>query len=121
MAPGQLDEMQSPEPCSAGDSDSLGLPGSQESDFSQAASWCCCWQPHLALFCLLTFQPAHVASSVLGHTPLEGRSESESEVAQSCPTLRDPMDCSLPGSSLHGILQAGVLEWVAISFSRGYS
>ena len=38
----------------------------------------------------------------------------ESEVAQSCPTLCDPMDCSLPGSSLHGILQARVLEWVAI-------
>ena len=46
---------------------------------------------------------------------------SESEVAQSCPTLCDPMDCSLPGSSLHGILQARVLEWVAISFSRGSS
>ena len=45
--------------------------------------------------------------------------ESESEVAQSCPTLCDPMDCSLPCSSLHGILQARVLEWVAISFSRG--
>ena len=44
-----------------------------------------------------------------------------SEVAQSCPTLCDPMDCSLPGSSLHGILQARELEWVAISFSRGYS
>ena len=44
-------------------------------------------------------------------------SESESEVAQSCPALCDPMDCSLPGSSLHGILQARVLEWVAISFS----
>ena len=43
------------------------------------------------------------------------------EVAQSCLTLCDPMDCSLPGSSLHGILQAGVLEWVAISFSRGSS
>ena len=39
--------------------------------------------------------------------------ESESEVAQSCPTLRDPMDCSLPGSSTHGIFQARVLEWVA--------
>ena len=46
---------------------------------------------------------------------------SESEAAQSCPTLCDPMDCSLPGSSLHGILQARVLEWVAISFSRGSS
>ena len=43
---------------------------------------------------------------------------SESEVAQSCPTLRDPMDCSLPGSSVHGIFQAGVLEWGAIAFSK---
>ena len=40
------------------------------------------------------------------------------EVTQSCPTLCDPMDCSLPGSSFHGILQARVLEWVAISFSQ---
>jgi len=37
---------------------------------------------------------------------------------QSCPTLRDPMDCSLPGSSIHGIFQAKVLEWVAIVFSN---
>ena len=44
-----------------------------------------------------------------------------SEVSQSCPTLCDPMDCSLPGSSIHGLLQARVLEWVAISFSRGSS
>ena len=43
----------------------------------------------------------------------------ESEVAQLCPTLCDPMDCSLPGSSVHGIFQARILEWVAISFSRG--
>ena len=43
--------------------------------------------------------------------------KSESEVAQSCPTLRDPMDCSLPGSSAHGIFQARVLEWGAIAFS----
>ena len=41
--------------------------------------------------------------------------KSESEVAQSCPTLRDPMDCSLPGSSVHGIFQARVLEWGAIT------
>ena len=41
-----------------------------------------------------------------------------SEVAQLCPTLCDPMDCSLPGSSIHGIFQARILEWVAISFSR---
>ena len=45
---------------------------------------------------------------------------SESEVAQLCPTLRDPMDCSLPGSSVHGIFQARVLEWGAIAFSNIY-
>ena len=43
--------------------------------------------------------------------------KSESEVAQSWPTLGDPMDCSLPGSSVHGIFQARVLEWGAIAFS----
>ena len=43
--------------------------------------------------------------------------KSESEVAQSCPTLRDPMGCSLPGSSVHGIFQARVLAWVAIALS----
>ena len=47
--------------------------------------------------------------------------KSEREVAQSCPTLRDPMDCSLPGSSVHGICQARVLEWVAIAFSHPYT
>ena len=45
----------------------------------------------------------------------------ESEVAQSCPTLCNPMDCSLSGCSVHGIFQARVLEWIAISFSRGSS
>ena len=44
-----------------------------------------------------------------------------SEVAQLCPTLCDPVDCSPPSSSIHGILQARILEWVAISFSRGSS
>ena len=44
--------------------------------------------------------------------------ESESEVAQSCLTLSDPMDCNLPGSSNHGIFQARVLEWDAIAFSK---
>ena len=44
--------------------------------------------------------------------------ESESEVTQSCPTLSDPMDCSLPGSSVHGIFRATVLEWGAIAFSQ---
>ena len=44
--------------------------------------------------------------------------KSEREVAQSCPTLSDPMECSLPGSSVHGIFQARVLEWGAIAFSE---
>ena len=43
--------------------------------------------------------------------------KSQSEVIQSCPTLSDPMDCSLPGSSIHGIFPARVLEWIAIAFS----
>ena len=44
--------------------------------------------------------------------------KSESEVAQSCPTLSDPIDCSLPGSSVHGIFQTRVLEWGSIAFSN---
>ena len=47
--------------------------------------------------------------------------KSEPEVTQSCLTLCDPVDCSPPGSSIHGILQARILEWVGISFSRGSS
>ena len=49
---------------------------------------------------------------------VEETNRKKSEVTQSCPTLCNPMDCSLPGSSVHGILQARILEWVAISFSR---
>ena len=47
--------------------------------------------------------------------------KSESEGVQPCPTLCDPMDCSLPGSSIHGIFVARVLEWVAIAFSRRHT
>ena len=47
----------------------------------------------------------------------EAESESESEVAQSCPTFCDPVDCNLSGSSVRGIFQAIVLEWIAVSFS----
>ena len=47
--------------------------------------------------------------------------KSESEVIQSCPTLRDPMHCSLPGSSIHGVFQARVPEWSAIAFSNEQS
>ena len=46
--------------------------------------------------------------------------KSESEVTQLCLILCDPKDCSLPGSSIHGIFQARALEWVAIAFSKGY-
>ena len=47
--------------------------------------------------------------------------KSESEADQSCPTLSDPMDWSAPGSSIHGIFQARLLEWGAIAFSKGHS
>jgi len=58
------------------------------------------------------------ADSLLSVSPgMPQPNPSESEVTQSCPTLNDPMDCSLPGSSIHGILQAKVLEWGAIAFS----
>ena len=64
------------------------------------------------------FAPLYIlASFVKNKVPIE----SESEVAQLCPTLCDPKDCSLPGFSVHGIFQARILGWVAISFSRGSS
>ena len=61
-----------------------------------------------------------------GTSALKGRflttgPRGEGEVAQSCLTVCNPMDCSLPGFSVHGILQARILEWVTISFSRGSS
>ena len=52
---------------------------------------------------------------------LKVKVKTENEVAQSCPTLCDPVDCSLSGSSVYGFFQARVLEWIAISFSRGSS
>ena len=62
--------------------------------------------------------PALASRFFTTSTTWNAHRKKESEVAQSCLTLRDPMDCSLSGSSVHGILQAGILEWVAISFSR---
>ena len=61
--------------------------------------------------------PEWVAISFSKRNYRKKEKKKESEVAQSCPTLCDTMDCSLPGSSIHGIVQARVLEWVAISFS----
>ena len=93
--------------------------------------WCCSVPKHVG--------PRGVAGSVFGCTvqcmgicchlgpglylqsrfTSEGLTRKVSEVVQSCPTLCDPMDCGLPGSSVHGILQARILEWVAISFTNG--
>ena len=57
----------------------------------------------------------------LPQSPRSETRKSESEVIQSCPTLWDPVHCSLSGSSVHGIFQARMLDWFAISFSRGSS
>ena len=79
-----------------------------------------------ARLCATPETAAHQAPPSLGFSRQEHWSglpfpspmhESESEVSQSCPTLCDPMDCSSPGSSIHGIFQARVLEWGAIAFS----
>ena len=67
-----------------------------------------------------TASPALQADSLpLSHHPTA--LAREDHVTQWCLTLCDPMDCSLPGSSIHGVFQARILEWVAISFSRGFS
>ena len=66
------------------------------------------WSPSLQADTLTSEPPGKALSLVK-------ESESESEVAQSCPTLCDTTGCSLPGSSVHGILQARILEWLAIS------
>ena len=72
--------------------------------------------------CLVLSALCTIVCGISIRWPTEGHyiffSESESEVTQSCPTLCYPMDCSLPGFSVHGIFQARLLEWVAISFSR---
>ena len=74
--------------------------------------WCWdSWIPTCKRMKLDSLQPTHTPHIII----------KESEVAQTCPTLCDPMDCSLPGFSVQGIFQARVLEWVAISFSRGSS
>ena len=65
--------------------------------------------------------PAMVVSSVCGFLPFATYHNMFVLVAQLYPTLCNPMDCSPPGCSIHGILQARILEWVVISFSRGFS
>ena len=82
------------------------------------STWLNCTVPR----CLGKCYPSCVCDSVLDKVNIWSdrlrKAESESEVAQLCPTLSDTMDCSLLGSSVHGILQASVLEWGAIAFSR---
>ena len=76
--------------------------------------------------CVTPEKAAHKAPPSLGFSTGVGchfllqcmKVKSESEAAQSYPTPSDPMDCSLPGSSVHGIFQARVLEWGAIAFSK---
>ena len=72
-----------------------------------------------SLLCLLHWQVGSLLLRHLGNP--YSCAESEVLVVQSCPTLCDPMDCSLPDSAIHGILQARILERVAIPFSRGSS
>ena len=75
----------------------------------------CCLSVLCSLYLLISFSFVHPSF------PFPFGNHSQSQVSQSCPTLCNPVDCSLPGSSIHGILQARILEWVAISFSRGSS
>ena len=91
---------------SSGSQSSIPFPPSHYMKY--LSSWYCwCFYPVQFEFCFWNF----FFREVLVYW-------SESEVAQSCPTPCNPMDCSLPGSSVYGIFQARVLEWVAISFSR---
>ena len=71
----------------------------------------CLWVIHL----LVQLSTEHLLCARSSATPVCVRAK----FAQSCPTLCDSMDCSPPDSSVHGIFQAGILEWVAIPFSRG--
>ena len=103
---------------SLSNNDSL-LPREAERDFSRVCS--------IALL-LILFIFYHFSSFKLAWKPwrknfllINSVFYNSKVVAQSCPTLCNPMDCRLPGSSVHGISQARVLEWVAISFSRGSS
>ena len=102
-----------------------GLPFPSPMQESEKWKWSCSvvsnspWPPGLQPTRLLhPWDSPGKNSGVSCHCLLQCRKvKSESEVAQSCLTLCDPMDCSLPGSSVHGIFQARVLEWVAIAFS----
>ena len=96
---------------------SMGFPRQLEwvdITFSRGSSWP---RDQTCMSCFGRQIPCHWATGEID----KAIERKESEVAQSCLTLCEPMDCSLPGSSVHGIFQARVREWVAISFSRGSS
>ena len=94
---------------------SLASPALAGRFFTTSATW------EAPLYFLALFYNFYTFTDNLDVVYYSLESESESEVAQSCPTLCNPVDCSLPGSSVHGFLQARILEWIAISFSRGSS
>ena len=77
--------------------------------------------PTWKLLRISVFKSCYRAWSLTTASPSWSSVRKENEVAQLSPTLCNPMDCSLPGSSVHGIFQARVLEWIAISCSRGSS
>ena len=85
--------------------------------------WGCWYSSPQSWFQLVIHPAGYLAWCTLHRTPAELFLENEMKVlvTQSCPTLCNSMDCSLPGSSVHGILQARILEWVAIPFSKGSS
>ena len=79
---------------------------------------------HQAPLCMELFRQDYwngLPFPIQGIFPTQEVERKESEVTQSCPTLCDPMDCCLPGFSVHGIFQARVLEWVILSIPRGSS
>ena len=88
--------------------------------FPQSCCCCCCWVTSVVSDSVRP-HPSDSPGKNTGvgcHFLLQCmKVKRESEVAQSCPTLRDPLDCSPPASSIHGIFQARVLEWGAIAFS----
>ena len=88
--------------------------------FSRQEYWSGLPYPPLEDLSYPGIKPASITSTALAGRvfPTSATQEGPSEVVRSCPTFCDPVDCSLPGSSLHGILQARILEWVAISFSK---
>ena len=101
----------------------LGSPGSKDTALIPLLPLSLPGRVLVAQWCQILFNPMDSgADSLLPEPPkISCPCPSESEVTQSCPPLCDPTDCSLRGFSIHGIFQARVPEWVAISFARGYS